>query len=178
MSTGEFMSAEVVTVETKPGKAGLKAGLIGAAVVLALTLLSLIPTVGSCCSCLSILAYAGIGVLAGFYLTPPRQAGKGAGAGAIAGLISGVIGGLASGIITAVQVATMSPREIMSQIPAWQWQQLKEYGVDPRMYESMLREYGSAFGYIGAGLCCLGSLAVGAALGAIGGAVFAAAKKN
>jgi hypothetical protein len=178
MNTDEFVPVEIVDVGTKPGKAGMKAGLIGAAVLLALTLLSLIPAVGGCCSCLSILAYVGVGALAGFYLTPPRQAGQGAGAGAIAGLIAGAIGGLASSIITAVRAATMTPGDIMQQIPAWQWDQLEQYGMDPGMYEDMMRQYGSVYGYVGAGLCCLGSLAVGAALGAIGGAIYAAAKKE
>ena len=178
MSTDEFVPVETIAVNTKPGKAGMKAGLIGAAVLLALTLLSLIPAVGGCCSCLSILAYVGVGALAGFYLTPRRKAGQGAGAGAIAGLIAGAIGGLASSIITAVRAARMTPGEMLGQIPAWQWEQLEEYGMDPRMLENMMRDYGSVSGYVGAGLCCLGSLAVGAALGAIGGAIYAAAKKD
>jgi len=178
MSTGGYMPDDIVAANPKPGKAGMKAGLIGAAVVLVLTLLSLIPAVGSCCSCLSILAYVGVGVLAGFYLTPPRQARQGAGAGAIAGLIAGAIGGLASSIITAIRAATMTPADMMQQIPSWQWDQLEQYGMDPRMYQEMMQQYGSVYGYVGAGLCCLGSLAIGAALGAIGGAIYAAAKKD
>ncbi len=178
MSTDEFVPVETVAVTTKPGKAGMKAGLIGGAVLLVLTLLSLIPAVGGCCSCLSILAYVGVGALAGFFLSPPRKAGQGAGAGAIAGLIAGAIGGLASSIITAIRAARMTPGEMMRQIPAWQWEQLEGLGMDPRMYENMMREFGSVYGYVGAGLCCLGSLAVGAGLGAIGGAIYAAAKKD
>jgi len=161
------------------GKAGFKAGLIGAAAVLALTLLSLVPRVGSCCGCLNILVYVGIGVLAGFYLSPPRTAGAGAGAGALAGLISGAVGGLASGIIALIRGSVMAPRDILSSIPPEQMRQLRDLGFDPGQFAQMFGQGGgAAFGALGASMCCLGSLAVGAALGAIGGAVYAAAKKE
>ena len=177
MSTDEFVPVETIAVNTKPGKAGLKAGLIGGAVVLALTLLSLIPVVGLgyCCSCLSILVYVGIGVLGSVFLTPPRQAGKGAGAGAVAGLIAGAIGGLTLAVIMLMQGASLEPDAILSAVPASQWEQLRQAGVDPTTYAEMFSQY---YGYISAAVCCPGSLVMGAALGAIGGAIHAAAKKD
>jgi len=80
------------------GKAGLKAGLIGTAVMLVWTVIGrFLPMSGGLVwvsAGVSLLMYAGIGVLAGFFLAPPRTPGKGAGAGAIAGLVSGVIAGV------------------------------------------------------------------------------------
>ncbi len=157
------------------GKAGLKAGLIGAAVVLVLTLLSQIPGVGCVCCGLTWLVYAGIGALAGFFLTPPRAAGTGAGAGAIAGLVSGAVGGIIWIIILAIQMALTGPGEIASTINPEQMHQLVELGIDSEMF-AIFSGIGGVV--IGGGLCCLTGLAVGAGMGAIGGAIFAAVKPD
>lgn len=157
------------------GKAGLKAGLIGAAVILVMTLLNQIPGVGCFCCPLTFLVYAGIGALAGFFLIPPRTAGTGAGAGAIAGLISGAISGLVWSIVMAIQMALAGPGEIMSYIDPRQMQQLTELGIDPEMFTMFSGVGGVA---ITGGLCCLTGLAAGAGLGAIGGAIFAAVKAD
>jgi hypothetical protein len=154
-------------------KTGLKAGLIGAAIALVLTLLSQIPGVGCVCCGLTWLAYAGIGALAGFFLTPPRTAGTGAGAGAIAGLISGAVGSLVSIIVMAIQMAAGGTEGIMSAIDPATMQQLIELGVDPEMFAVFSGAGGVA---IAGGMCCLTGLAVGAGLGAAGGAIFAAVK--
>jgi hypothetical protein len=157
------------------GKAGLKAGLIGAAVMLVMTLLSRIPGVGCVCCGLNLLVYAAIGALAGFFLTPPRTAGTGAGAGAIAGLVSGAVSGMISAIVMAIQMARVGTGEIISYIDPQQMQQLIELGVDPEMFAIFSGVGGAA---IGSGMCCMASLALGAGLGAIGGAIFAAAKSD
>ena len=164
------------------GKAGLKAGLIGAAVMLVLTvasqLLARLPgteCVGCACCALPWLVYAGIGALAGFFLIPPRAAGTGAGAGAIAGLISGAVSGVVSIIIMAIQMALAGTGELVSYIDPQQMRQLAELGIDPEMLAIFSGAGGVA---IGGGLCCMTSLAVGAGLGAIGGAIFAAVKSD
>ena len=157
------------------GKAGLKAGLIGAAVMLVMTLLSRIPGIGCVCCGLNLLVYAAIGALAGFFLTPPRTAGTGAGAGAIAGLVSGAVSGMISAIVMAIQMARVGPGEIISYIDPQQMQQLIELGIDPEMFAIFSGAGGVA---IGGGMCCLASLALGAGLGAIGGAIFAAVKSD
>lgn len=159
------------------GKAGLKAGLIGAAIVFVLTLLSKIPAVGCICCGLNWLSYAGIGALAGYFLAPPRSAGAGAGAGAIAGLISGAIGGLIWTIILAIQIAIAGTGDLVSAIDPQTMRQLAELGVDisPEMF-AIFSGVGGVV--IAGGMCCLTGLAVGAGLGAIGGAIFAAAKPN
>ena len=159
------------------GKAGLKAGLIGAAIVFVLTLLSKIPAVGCICCGLNWLSYAGIGALAAYFLAPPRSAGAGAGAGAIAGLISGAIGGLIWTIILAIQIAIAGTGDLVSTIDPQTMRQLAELGVDisPEMFAAFSGWVGVA---IAGGMCCLTGLAVGAGLGAIGGAIFAAAKSD
>ena len=159
------------------GKAGLKAGLIGAAVILVLTLLSQIPAVGCICCGVTWLAYAGIGALAGYFLTPPRSAGAGAGAGAIAGLVSGVTSGLIWTIVMAVQMAIAGTDTIISAIDPATMRQLSELGVE--ISPDMLAMFSGVGGValIG-GTCCLTSMAAGAGLGAVGGAIFAAAKSD
>ncbi len=157
------------------GKAGLKAGLIGAAIIFVLTLLSQIPGVGCFCCGLNWLSYAGIGVLAAYFLSPPRSAGTGAGAGAIAGLISGGLGGLVWTVIMAIQVAITGTGDIMSAIDPQTMRQLLDLGIDPDMFAIFSGVGGVA---IGGAMCCLTGLAVGAGMGAIGGAIFAAAKPN
>ena len=158
------------------GKAGVKAGLIGAAVLVVLALLNLIPVpfLGCVCCALILLAYVGIGVLAGYYLTPPRTAGAGAGAGAIAGLISGAAFGIASIIISVVQTAIGVAGAVVDPELMRQFTELG-VDIDPEILTLFTGAGGVA---VGGGLCCLGSLAIGAALGAIGGAIFGAAKSD
>jgi hypothetical protein len=147
------------------GKAGLKAGLIGVAVMLVWTLINqlLLPASGGlvwvACG-VSSLVYVGIGVLAGFFLTPPRAAGKGAGAGAIAGLISGAVSGAVGYIIMAVRAARGLG---IPGLDPQQMQQLAESGIDPMVLA------------IPGAIC---GVAIGAGLAAIGGAIVAAVKTD
>jgi hypothetical protein len=156
-------------------KAGLKAGLIGGGIVAVLQLLGLIPIPClGCFLCLAILAvYVGAGVLAAFWLPIPRSAGDGAGAGAIAGVVAGIIGGVLGMIVSAIQFAiTGGGATIMSQIPQESLDALRDAGVDPNMFTSI----GAVLG-VGA-LCCVGSMVIAAALGAVGGGVFAAMQSD
>jgi hypothetical protein len=161
------------------GKAGLKAGLIGAGVMVVLVLLNLIPSLipaagalGCACCGVELLVYAGAGVLAGAFLSPPRNTGAGAGAGAIAGVLSGV----GAGIMTIITAAgRMAFTGMQSAIDPIQAQQLIEAGIDPQML-TIFAGWGGVF--LGGGLCCLGWIAIGAGLGALGGLIFAAAKKD
>ena len=164
------------------GKAGMKAGLIGAAILFVLTLLDAlvglaeVPALSCLCCGLPLLAYAGIGVLAGSFLSAPRSAGTGAGAGAIAGLVSGVVAGVVRIIVMAVRMATSDVgQQVVSLTNPDILRQLAEVGIDPRSLATF-----TGWGGVGiAGtLCCAASLAVGAVLGAIGGAIFAAAKSD
>jgi len=150
------------------GKAGLKAGLIGLAVMLVMTGLSQVLPMTSAwvwVSCgVSSLLYAGIGVLAGFFLAPPRTTGKGAripirGAGAIAGLISSAV----SGVVSYIIIRTLFVRAIRLArgldypgLTTEQMQQLAASGMDPKLFAIP-------------GVIC--SMAISAGLAAIGGAI-------
>jgi hypothetical protein len=146
------------------GKAGLKAGLIGLAIMLVMTLINqILPISGALVyvSCgVNSLIYAGIGVLAGFFLAPPRTAGKGAGAGAIAGLISAGISGVVGYIIMSVRLARGLG---IPGLDPQQMQQLAASGMDPKMFA------------IPGAIC---GMAIGAGMAAIGGAIFAAVKSD
>jgi hypothetical protein len=152
-------------------QAALKAGLVGAGVAAVLSVLSLVPCLGCITGILGLLWYIGVGVLAAYWQSPPRTAGNGAGAGAIAGLITAVVGGVVNMVVGAIQFSIAGgPETIMRQIPPEALSQLRDAGIDPSTFAGI----GGVLG-IGAA-CCLVGLVVAAALGAIGGAVMAAAK--
>lgn len=146
------------------GKAGLKAGLIGTAVLLVMTAINqILPISGALVYVLcgfSTLIYAGIGVLAGFFLVPPRTPGRGAGAGAIAGVIGGVINGIVGAVIMVIRQAQGLG---LAGLTPEQMQQLSAAGVDPTVYAIP-------------GVIC--GMVVGAGAAAIGGAILAAVKSD
>jgi len=150
----------------------LKAGLIGALIVIVLMLLTLIPCVGLISCFLSLLAYAGIGALAAYWLPPPRQAGTGAGQGALAAMLAAFAGGIVYTIITTIQVAATDSALLLSQMPADSLEQLRQAGMDPSMFTSP--GFGAGMGSI----CCLASIVLAALLGAVGGAVMASIKAD
>jgi hypothetical protein len=155
------------------GKAGLKAGLVGAAVMVVVTLINqflllewitgnIALTFASCG--VSLAFYAGAGVLAGLFLAPPRAPGNGAKAGAIAGLISAIISVVLGVAIMAIRSASGAP------IP----------GTTPEQME-MMAEQGINAGQLvllsgAVGAVCGAALGAGAAAG--GGAIIAAIKPD
>ena len=155
------------------GKAGLKAGLIGAVVMILITLINqfllldqltgnIASSIASCG--VSIVLYAGVGVLAGLFLAPTRTPGNGAKAGAIAGLISAVVSVVLGVVIMAVRSAGGGP------LP----------GITPEQME-MMAEQGMNVGQLvllsGAiGAVCGAAIGAGAAAG--GGAILAAVKPD
>ena len=163
------------------GKAGLKAGLIGAGVAFLLTLTNLLPNLvqipflGCVCCSLPLLAYVGAGVLGGFFLTPPRNTGAGAGAGAIAGLISGVGTTVAWMINTGIGMLVSGTQNVTSGLDPQTLEQLSEIGMSPQMFAALSGVTGL---FIGGGMCCLFSLALGAGVGALGGLILAAVKSD
>jgi hypothetical protein len=162
------------------GKAGLKAGLIGAAALFILTLVNLVSAlapgvpIGCVCCAVQFLAYAGVGVAAGLFLAPPRSAGTGAGAGALAGAISGAGAGIGTTISGIIQLLT--------GLSAMQTEQLmRQFGdmglVRPGMLPAAATPSLGTVAISGT-ICCFASLAIGAALGAVGGAILGAAKQD
>jgi hypothetical protein len=152
---------------------GVKAGLVGAAVAVLLSLMRIVPCIGCLASILGLALYVGVGMLAAYWLIPPRTIGDGAGAGAIAGLITALAGGVVSTIVGAVQFTLMGgPEAVMRQIPPESLRQLEQAGVDPRIFASL----GGILGV--EATCCVAGLVIAAVLGAIGGMIMASAKSN
>ena len=148
------------------------AGLIGAVIVLVLNLVGIIPVVGCIGLPLELLAYIAIGVLAGFWVVPPRATGRAAGQGALAGLIAGVASGVIRTILTLLSMRMSGGTSAMlSQLPPESLQQLQQAGLDPNVI------FGGGTMAILVLVCCLPvGLLLGAGLGALGGLIFAAAK--
>ncbi len=144
-------------------QAVLKAGGIGAAILIVLNILGLIPCVGCITFILSLVAYVGIGVLAAYWMTPPRTAGSGAINGAIAATVAALAGGLVNLVIMGLYTA-ISGASQLSQIPPEQLEALVEMGIDPAILAGPVAAVG-----VGA-FCCVIFLVLGAGLGAAGGA--------
>lgn len=150
----------------------VKAGLIGGAIVVVLNLLGLIPCAGVVFCGLGILAYAGIGALAAYWMPPLRSAGPAAGQGALAAGLAAVIGGIVNWIVTTIQFAITDTATVIESIPAESLQQLRDAGIDPSVFAGS--GAGAAFG----GICCGAGFLIAIVLGAIGGAIFAAVKSD
>lgn len=151
----------------------LKAGLIGAGVLVLINLLGLIPYLGCLALPLTLIAYLGVGVLAASYQPAPRQAGPAAGQGALAALVAGIIGGLVSWALTLIQAALGGTAQAFSQLPPELMRQMQQLQADTGMSPEMLAGAGAL---VGGGLCCSVGVLIAVALGAIGGAVYAALK--
>ncbi len=148
----------------------LKAGLIGAAVLVALNVLGLIPCVGLVTCFVGLLVYGGIGAVVAHWLPPVRDAGVAAGQGAAAAVLAAVIGGFVNMILTTIQMSLLDTSAILSQLPAESLQQMEMAGIDPSIFT------GPTAGLFYGGACCLGGLILAAILGAIGGAIYAGVK--
>jgi hypothetical protein len=157
----------------------LKAGLIGGAILFVLNLLGFIPCVGLITCFLGLFIYVGIGALAAHYMPPIRETGAAAGEGALAAVVAALIGGIVNAVVTVAQAALVGPGQVMTQLPPETLRQLEQAGMDPQMFEQ-IAEMSAGVG--GAALCgsacCLIGLLIAAALGAAGGAIYAAMQSD
>jgi hypothetical protein len=84
-------------------------------------------------------------------------------------LIAGVGGSVVSTIVAILQGIRGTAIDQLAAIDPQVLQQLEQMGIDQDVF--------ATFTGIGGGvMCCLGSLVIGAALGALGGAILAATK--
>ncbi|MBU0513074.1 MAG: hypothetical protein KKD28_01680 [Chloroflexi bacterium] len=151
----------------------LKAGLIGVAILIVLNLIGLIPFLACITAPLSWITYVVVGVLAASYMAPRREAGKAAGQGALAALLAGFGGGIVSTIIGVIRGAIGGAAQlpqIMQQIPPDLRGQIRDLGIPAEFLA------GAGGAAICGSMCCLVGVFVAAALGAIGGAIYAAVK--
>ncbi len=122
----------------------LKAGLIGGAILVVISLLSLIPVLGCVSLPLVLIGYLVVGALAAHFMTPRRESGRAAGQGALAGLIASLISGLvADGPDSAELFNVRRRRGAGSQLPPDTLQQLQQAGIDPNVLFSGARWPGS-----------------------------------
>lgn len=147
------------------GKAVLKAGLIGVAVLVALTLINqfLIGAGGVMIYVMcgvSVLIYLALGVLAAWFLPPERSLGKGAGAGALAGLIAQGVSGILGVTISLIRIARTG---IVPGTTPEQMEALAQLNWDPKMM-------------IIPGAVC--GLFIGVGIAAVGGVILAALKPD
>ncbi len=151
-------------------QSGLKAGGIGAAAAVVLTLIGLIPIpfLGCCTFILTLALWAGAGVLAGYFgnkSNPAQTGGQAAQAGAVAGAITALAGGLIETIVAAIQIAMGGTAQMLAAMPPETIAQLRGAGIDPAIFGGV---GGLAF-FVGC--CCIAGPLVAAALGAGGGAL-------
>ena len=163
-------------------QAGLKAGGIGAAVMVVLALLGLIPIpfLGCLCCLLVFVAWIGSGVLAANFMQAPRTSSGAAGAGAVAGVLSGLGYGVVTAIAAVVRAAMGGGAAALSSaLTPDMLQQLQQAGIDPQTFSQITTFMASTGGAAIVGsLCCIGALLLGAALGAVGGAIGSAIFKS
>jgi hypothetical protein len=154
----------------------LKAGLIGAGIVVGLKVLQLVPGV-SCCAIPGEWVVCGcVGALAVYWVSPMRTMGAGAGHGALAGLIAAAIGGVIGIGVDFVGSMLMAPvyESLLRYVPPEVFRRMLQAGFDPRVLTAArLSRVGTI---TGGTVCCGAGLVIGAALGALGGLVFAAVK--
>jgi hypothetical protein len=153
---------------------GLKVGAIGGAVSGAVALLNMLPGPYFCLACiiliLYLLTFLGSGVLAAYWLPPPKNVAVGARAGAIAGAVAGFSGGVVNTIIVVVRSALGEKLLAETQVG-----QLVDMGFHSGLLDFLLGPIGS--GVVGTA-CCVGGLVIAAALGAMGGVILAAVERD
>jgi len=164
-------------------KPWLRAGLIGAAILVGLAVVNLIPALGACCCCLWPVVYIGVGALAGSFMPPVRDSGTAAGQGALAAVLAQLLGGIVYAVITTIQSATTDMSQVFSDLTTT-WQSA---GLDTTALQRTLdsappwltgKSGGLVSGLASGGMCLVGGLIVAAILGALGGLVFASIKRE
>jgi hypothetical protein len=143
----------------------LKAGGVGAGILLVLNLLGLIPCVGCITLILSLLVYVGVGVLAALWMPAPRDGASGAKNGAVAAIVAGLVSGVVNMVLAGIQFAisgTSQMTQAINDLPPDQAAALAELGISPAALG-----IGAVLG-LTAGCCLIGML-IAAGLGAAGG---------
>jgi hypothetical protein len=154
----------------------LKAGLIGAGIVVGLKVLQLVPGVSCCAIPGQWVVYGCVGALAVYWVSPVRTVAAGAGRGALAGLIAAAIGGVIGIGVDFVGSMLMAPvyESLLRYVPPEVFRWMLEAGFDPRVLTApRLATVGTI---TGGTVCCGAGLVIGVALGALGGVVFAVVK--
>lgn len=154
----------------------LKAGLIGVGILVVLNLIGLVQVLGCITAPLTLVTYVVVGVLAASYMPPKREAGTAAGQGALAAVVAGLGGGMVSLVISLVRAGTggmFQGAQVLSSLPPDIQSQIRDLGVSP---EILTGAGGIGAAAVCGSVCCVGGIIFAAILGAIGAAIYAAAK--
>ena len=151
----------------------LKSGLIGALALIIINLVGIIPLAGCCTFPLTLIAFFIVGLLAAYWMDPPREAGPAAGQGALAALIAGIVSGILVLLIAIVQTSLTDMSTYLRQLPPEVTSEfMRTTGISPKLL------FGVGGGAIFGSLCCSVEILLAAALGAFGGAIYAAIKSD
>jgi len=156
----------------------LKAGLIGAVIVVVLKVLEVVPCVNCCAIPVEWVAYGCIGALAAYWIRPMRTMGAGAGQGALAALIAAAIGGVIGIGVSVVGATVLAPFQVamLRQMPPEFLSELARAGIDPGLITGA--GGGTVETITSGAMCCGVGLVIAAVLGALGGLIFAAVKSG
>lgn len=158
--------------------AWLKAGLIGAAIVIVLNLIGLVPVLVCITAPLVLVTYIVVGVLAASYMPPRREAGSAAGQGALAAVIAGFGGGIVSlvtGLVRAGTGGMFQYTQFLQTLPPDVARQFGDLGVSP---DILAGAGGIGAAAVCGSVCCLGGIIFAALLGAVGAAIYASVKPD
>ena len=154
-------------------KAGFVGGVALALIYLVLTFFAQTTGLGCGFAFLALLAFAGAGALAAYWMPPTREVGRAAGHGAAAATVGQLIGGVVFTILTVIQFSMIDTADVISSMDPTLLDQLAAAGYDLDAFETML---GPASALLAGSFCCVGGLIFAAILGAVGGALLAAIK--
>jgi hypothetical protein len=162
--------------------AWLKAGLIGGAILFFVDIIGQIPIICCCTPLLMLAIYIAVGVMAASYLPPPRDMSKSVGQGALAAAVASLIGGFINLIISVVRAAIWSSSQVgqvWTDLPYELRYYLRDMGLEPEMVTEFANSMAGIGGTTVCGsICCLGGIIIAAMLGAIGAAIYVAAKSD
>jgi hypothetical protein len=147
--------------------AGVKGGLLGAALAVAMVFIT--GFLGIFGLVLLLLTPIIVGVLGGIFLVGPRNIGRGAGAGAIAAAIAGIAYGIVITVVVAAAMGNISDAQLAQVISErLSAAQIAQAGTTPEQLAQTIR----GFGTVGIGLCCIGAGPIlWALLGTLGGMI-------
>jgi hypothetical protein len=155
---------------------GLRAGILGAAASIILSLLALIPFFGCLIMPISLLLYVGIGMLAA-YLQLRRRPQTSKQRIAQLGFLAGLVTGLADGVVGLATVPLALPmtggsEAILAQLPPWVADLLSGLGLAPADVFST----GGLF--VLAALIAILTVVLATLLGTVGSLIYAATPKR
>lgn len=155
-------------------RATLQAGLFGAALVVILEIIALLPYVGLCIALpLLPVAYVATGLIVVRVGDFTPGVGEAAQAGMVAGLMASLIGGVVAMFLAPIRLALAGGSEpLVAALPPEVVQWLVEAGLDPVAVVDLLAG-------VGAGLaCCVVQILGGVLLAATGAALYAAFRQT